>query len=66
MQRCDFCQKKLQLAQTISGKCKCDKIFCLMHRLSETHQCTYDHKSEMLNAEKLLQNKCVALKIIQI
>ena len=66
MQRCDFCQKRLQLAETITGKCRCNKTFCCIHRLSETHTCTYDHKSEMVNAEQLLKNKCVAPKIIQI
>jgi AN1-type zinc finger and ubiquitin domain-containing protein 1 len=64
--RCEYCQKKLQLAQTITGKCKCNKIFCIIHRLSETHNCCFDYKSEMLNAEQLLQNKCVAPKIIKI
>ena len=64
--RCELCQKKLQLAQTITGKCKCNKVFCEIHRLSETHNWTYDHKSEMLNAEQLLINKYVAPKIIKI
>lgn len=36
------CKKKLLLTDC---SCKCGKIYCSMHRLSEMHNCTYDYKS---------------------
>ena len=63
--KCEFndCPKKLQLVDTISGKCKCTKTFCALHRLAENHECTYNHKT-IINAEYyILKNKCVRAKI---
>ena len=34
------CGKKLQLTDMA---CKCNAIYCIMHRLPETHECKYDH-----------------------
>ncbi len=41
--RCHFddCRKKLQLTDLA---CRCQKIFCSLHRLPETHKCTFNHK----------------------
>ena len=63
--KCDFdgCQKKLQLVDTISGKCKCTKIFCALHRLAENHECTYNHKTIIDEQEYIRNNKCVRAKI---
>ncbi len=41
----ETCCKKISLSQTLIGKCKCGKVFCLKHRLSEEHNCTHvQHK----------------------
>ncbi len=57
------CNKKLKLTDL---KCRCEMIFCISHRLPETHGCNYDYKTSgrcLLNE----QNKpCVAKKIISI
>jgi hypothetical protein len=41
--RCFICLKKLII---IEFKCKCDNIFCNIHRYPEEHNCTYDHKKD--------------------
>jgi hypothetical protein len=42
--KCWNCKVKLELAQRELGQCKCGYVFCLLHRLPEQHNCTYDHK----------------------
>ena len=63
--KCDFvgCMKKLQLIDTISGKCKCTKTFCALHRLAENHDCAYNHKTTIDVQDYILKNKCVRGKI---
>jgi hypothetical protein len=65
---CNFpnCERKLKLSDKIIGLCKCGKIFCLLHRLGETHKCEYNHKSEIKIAEFIEKNKCVSEKTIKI
>lgn len=40
---CNICNKKLPF-YTI--KCKCDKLFCNIHRNFADHDCKYDYKTE--------------------
>ena len=35
--KCEHCKKKCVVLVT----CKCEKNYCLKHRLPETHLCTY-------------------------
>lgn len=42
--RCFLCNCRMDLAIREIGKCKCDYIFCSLHRLPEQHDCTFDHK----------------------
>jgi len=42
--RCYKCKVRLELAIREIGRCKCDYVFCQMHRLPEQHDCTFDHK----------------------
>lgn len=42
--KCYKCRCKLDLAASELGRCKCDFIFCELHRLPEQHDCSYDHK----------------------
>lgn len=30
----------------MTGKCKCDKLFCNMHRSSDAHECLFDYQKE--------------------
>lgn len=44
--RCYQCKCKLELAQRQIGRCKCDFVFCSLHRLPELHNCDFDHKED--------------------
>ncbi|XP_062615769.1 AN1-type zinc finger protein 3-like [Saccostrea cucullata] len=44
--RCYQCKCKLELAQRQIGRCKCDYVFCSLHRLPELHNCEFDHKED--------------------
>ena len=37
------CRKKLRLTDTA---CRCQQIYCPLHRLPEMHTCSYNFKSE--------------------
>lgn len=41
--RCYRCQIKLELVQQELGSCRCGYVFCMLHRLPEQHDCTFDH-----------------------
>lgn len=43
---CHLCNCRLELAVREVGKCKCGSVFCLLHRLPEQHDCTFDHKED--------------------
>lgn len=43
---CHMCNCRLELAVREVGKCKCGSVFCLLHRLPEQHDCTFDHKED--------------------
>jgi hypothetical protein len=54
------CNKKLKL---FHYKCRCQQYYCLKHRASEEHNCTYDYKKN-LNREKMAEEmKCVASRV---
>lgn len=40
--RCAFCNKKIGL---MGFKCRCDDVFCSVHRYSDKHNCGFDYKS---------------------
>ena len=44
--RCGSCNKKMSPSESSVGYCKCEKTFCLLHRLPEQHNCLYDHKAD--------------------
>jgi len=57
--RCFQCNCKLELAIREIGRCRCDYIFCQLHRLPEQHNCIYDHKEKGREAarEKMISPK---------
>ena len=63
--RCFYngCKKKITL---VDFPCKCEHIFCSLHRLPENHECTFDHRQSALNnlSKKLV--KVVADKVTKI
>lgn len=44
--RCAVCKCRLELAQRTIGKCRCDNVYCSLHRLPELHNCDFDHKED--------------------
>ena len=56
--RCFMCNAKVMLVDEIIGKCKCQHVFCKIHRLPAQHLCTYIFKFDP-NALK----PCIASKI---
>ncbi|KAL5008899.1 hypothetical protein ScPMuIL_014480 [Solemya velum] len=44
--RCYQCKCRLELAQRQIGKCRCNYVFCSLHRLPELHDCEFDHKED--------------------
>lgn len=44
--RCFTCSCKLELAQRTIGRCRCDRVFCSLHRLPELHKCDFNHKED--------------------
>jgi predicted nucleic acid binding AN1-type Zn finger protein len=62
--RCNHkeCTKKLRISDI---KCKCEFIFCSLHRLPEQHDCSFNYKSQDFN--KIINNmKCISSKIEKI
>lgn len=42
--RCHQCNCKLEPTIRLIGRCRCDYIFCPLHRLPEQHNCIFNHK----------------------
>ena len=41
---CFYCDKKLKL---IHYKCKCKNLYCVKHRLPQSHDCKFDFKRKI-------------------
>lgn len=37
------CKKKLSIVQMSTNRCKCNKVFCDMHKPPEHHFCEFDY-----------------------
>jgi hypothetical protein len=64
--RCQFqdCRKKIKLGQ--QTKCKCLLFFCLSHRYSDEHNCTYDYRAEKMKKIERDNPKIIPEKITKI
>lgn len=62
------CNKKLSIVDKTMGECKCNNLYCQVHRDSSKHACTFDwhntKKAEL--AAQLHSNKCVGSKLTAI
>ncbi len=47
----DGCNNKLRLSDL---RCRCNKIFCIKHRLPEYHNCTYNYKYTEQEENKII------------
>jgi len=68
---CNFeeCPKKVTLVEQTTNMCnKCEHCYCKLHRLAETHECSYNYKMiTNKEVEKFIKNnKCVNDKLIRI
>jgi predicted nucleic acid binding AN1-type Zn finger protein len=66
MSKCSHvdCIKRLKLTDM---KCKCRNIYCSLHRLPETHKCTFDFKLKKEEINKIQQEmRCINQKVIKI
>ena len=54
--RCFSCNKKVGL---LGIECKCDYVFCNLHRLPEAHECDVDYR-KLGQAKLLKENQLVA------
>lgn len=57
------CKKILALHQHMN--CKCGKMYCDVHRLPETHNCSYDYKEDK-TALIAANPKIIADKVVKI
>jgi predicted nucleic acid binding AN1-type Zn finger protein len=60
LNRCCFemCNSKLKLTDM---KCRCEKYYCLKHRLPELHLCEYDYKKDKIQLEKVVCPKIIKI-----
>lgn len=59
----DACKKKLQLSDP---ECRCKRRFCINHRMSEMHACSYDYRLEGRKQLEILNPKIVNNKFTPI
>ncbi|ODM98974.1 AN1-type zinc finger protein 4 [Orchesella cincta] len=59
--RCNVCKKKLGIA--CRYQCRCGLTFCSVHRYPETHECSFDYKTEGRNKLREENPVIVAPKI---
>ena len=50
--RCEVCDKKLTIVTQF--KCRCEGLFCNIHRYTDKHDCTFDYKE--FGRKKIEQN----------
>jgi len=63
------CSKKITLVEQTTCKCnKCSKMYCISHRLAESHYCSYNYKEKKEeDIRKYVEiNKCVNDKMVRI
>jgi len=55
------CNKKIKTVEQEIGKCRCSQTYCLIHRLPESHDCSF-----VFSLDKdvfITENKCVGTKM---
>ncbi len=68
MTKCNICNKKINLAESIISKCECNYDFCSKHRMIESHNCSQAENIKN-NSKKILQKNLpivIADKLIKI
>lgn len=64
--RCEFkdCNKKIPFA--LDFKCRCEKVFCSIHKDSVSHECSFDYKSHYKEILEKENQPVIASKIEQL
>ena len=64
--RCAFinCNKKLKPFSNY--ECKCLNFYCNIHRLPESHDCTFNYKNLDKKCELIENMKCIKDKVVKI
>ena len=60
------CNAKVPMGMEDAFRCKCGLVYCNKHRMSETHDCTYDYKAAGQTALLSSLPKVVANKVVPI
>lgn len=60
---CNICNRKLSL---YDYKCKCDKLFCSVHKYFTAHNCEYDYKTEYKKKLEKEMIKIIPSKVSEI
>lgn len=50
---CSICNAKIKLIDTIICRCRCNQIFCKVHRID--HMCSYDYYEEYKTCNNLVK-----------
>ena len=64
--KCNYidCNNKLKITAL---KCKCDNLYCNLHRLPELHECKYIDVEQDKKRKKTIDNmRCISKKIDKI
>jgi len=54
---CHVCNKRLNILQELTSKCKCNNYFCNKHKFYVNHNCQYDYKLDIIDIPKIQKNK---------
>ena len=57
------CNRRLKLTDI---ECKCNQVFCKIHKYPDSHNCTYDYKENNKKQQRIDEMKCVSNKIPKI
>ena len=59
---CQFrdCNKRIKITDFA---CKCEKLYCKMHKSPENHDCKYDYREIGLKTKKIEEMKCISNKV---
>jgi hypothetical protein len=70
--KCNICNKKIKLVESIYCRCKCGIIFCDKHRFAglidseNSHNCKFDYIKSFKNDLKIENHKIVQKKVDKI
>tara|TARA_B100000902_G_scaffold324657_1_gene318916 strand:+ start:70 stop:333 length:264 start_codon:yes stop_codon:yes gene_type:complete len=64
--KCNYkdCKKKLTIVEINMGLCRCNKNFCIKHRLPEKHSCSFNY---IIDKDTFIKdNLCINPKVVSL